>query len=1155
MTPKHVVQLTDDLIALFDPVVQAIDDIDCADALLKDMGYQGPSGIAFLNDFSRLFGVLMDLADQTDDLLRSDADPDYLALFRSLINAIQDIIKLISDIGATLQTKFPADFLAATGMVARFPRQLVDYLIVKMVERQYPVLHSSLLLTGIINQGQVTTAATPFNTPYMKRVIRWENLGDYLSSPLSSMQEAYGWKTDNFDYDLLIGNVHRLGQSIRFFTSFASPDLDTLQALNGGADVVTDDNADTLSIVKFPLLPVLDAKIGAEIYPVLNATKDKVAGLGLGLYFDPSAGLEFPITDELRLFTRYTGMGTLDAGVLLLPGKPLRQISNIFGGSGPLADLSTFIPEFTFANADQKTLLFDSSVAKLEFASWALLAGVFAGVSGFYTETDIKGATLTIGPGQGDAFLREILPAQPMALDFDITVGFSSKTGLYFGGSLGLDVKLPAHASIGPIALQAITVALKTADGKIPLTLGADMAASLGPLDIVVQDLGAAVTLSFPAKLDGNLGPIQVNIGFKAPRGAGLAVDVAGLVGGGFLDHDETKKEYAGLLKLTFHTYELTAFGLIATVLPTGPGYSLIAMVDADFPPIQLGLGFMLTGAGGLMGVHRTANVDAMRAALTAHTLLNLLFPKDPIANAPQLLTELDTLFPPANGRFLFGPLARIEWGTPALLTVDLALILELPDPVRLVLIAELTVLLPTPDEKLVEIHVSAVGAIDFGASTGSLDAVLHDSRLMKFTLHGAMALRVAWSGKKTMLLAVGGVHPKFQPPPGFPKLDRIGISMPSGNITKLNLDGYLAITTNTLQIGAHIDIFVGVDGFGISGYLNFDTLIQRRPFHFDGDISGGVALSFDGEDLMALRLSGSLTGPGPWHAVGAVSFDFMWCTVTKSFSQTFGDVADGPLPERIDVGQLLRTALGDARNFAAQLRPEAPALVSLRAPGTAATGVLAHPGASLSVHQTVVPLGLDIAKYGGAEPLGETRFDITGVSVDGATQPLMPVLDDFAPAQFLVLSDDDKLASPSFERLAAGVELDGETIFGTPMTRTVAYQTFLVDTPDGPLREEGGLPAPFPLGVLTGVLVDGSAGRSLLASTGKGRYVGPRHAVMPAELDFVVATSDQLAVAGVGAAAGLSYSQARAALDAELALHPERGGALLVTARYEVAS
>ena len=285
MTPNHVAQLTDALVALFDPVVQAIEDNNSAEALLQDMGYQAPPGIVFLNDLAPLLEKLIDLANEADELMRGDTEPDHLALFKSLIDAIQDIIRLIRHIGTTLQTNFPADFLAATDMVAQFPSQLADYLLVRMIERQYPVLHSSLLVTGIIDQREVTTAATPFNTPYTKRVIRWEKLGDYVNSPLPSVQEAYGWNTDTFDYDSLIANIHRFAQSIRFFSSSSNPDPDTLQAFNDGTDVVTDDNADKLGILKFPLLPVLDSPIGAEIYPVLNRAKDKVAGLGLGLYF------------------------------------------------------------------------------------------------------------------------------------------------------------------------------------------------------------------------------------------------------------------------------------------------------------------------------------------------------------------------------------------------------------------------------------------------------------------------------------------------------------------------------------------------------------------------------------------------------------------------------------------------------------------------------------------------------------------------------------------------------------------------------------------------------------------------------------------------------------------------------------------------------
>ena len=284
--------------------------------------------------------------------------------------------------------------------------------------------------------------------------------------------------------------------------------------------------------------------------------------------------------------------------MLILPDQPLQLVSNIFGGSGPQADLSTFIPEFTYSNTDQKTVLFHSSFgAKLEFASWAVRAGVFAGVGGFYIETDISKAPSTIGAEQGDGFLQEILPDQPMAMDFDLTVGFSSKAGLYFGGTLGLEVKLPTHISIGPIAVEGITVALKPADGKIPLTLGADISASLGPLDIVVQNMGAAVTLSFPANRDGNLDPMQVDLGFKPPTGLGLVMDAPVVLGGGFLRFDPQKEEYSGMLELQIaETIAVKAIGLLTTRMPDGgKGYSLVVIIFVEgFAPIQLGFGFTL---------------------------------------------------------------------------------------------------------------------------------------------------------------------------------------------------------------------------------------------------------------------------------------------------------------------------------------------------------------------------------------------------------------------------------------------------------------------------------------------------------------------------------------------------------------------------------
>jgi len=114
------------------------------------------------------------------------------------------------------------------------------------------------------------------------------------------------------------------------------------------------------------------------------------------------------------------------------------------------------------------------------------------------------------------------------------------------------------------------------------------------------------------------------------------------------------------------------------------------------------------------------------------------------------------------------------------------------------------------------------------------------------------MALRAEWGSPdhREFVLAIGGVHPRFTPPPDFPQLQRITINMPSGSISKLRLAAYMAVTANAVQFGANLDVSLGASGFGVSGHLGFDALLQIIPFHFDSDISGKVAITAGGEDI-----------------------------------------------------------------------------------------------------------------------------------------------------------------------------------------------------------------------------------------------------------------------------------------------------------------
>ena len=65
-------------------------------------------------------------------------------------------------------------------------------------------------------------------------------------------------------------------------------------------------------------------------------------------------------------------------------------------------------------------------------------------------------------------------------------------------------------------------------------------------------------------------------------------------------------------------------------------------------------------------------------------------------------------------------------------------------------------------------------------------------------------------------------------------------------SLLKVGLEAYLAVTSNSFQIGAHLDICVGWNKFGIRGYAGFDALFQFDPFLFMFSIEAGVSVVLD---------------------------------------------------------------------------------------------------------------------------------------------------------------------------------------------------------------------------------------------------------------------------------------------------------------------
>jgi hypothetical protein len=269
---------------------------------------------------------------------------------------------------------------------------------------------------------------------------------------------------------------------------------------------------------------------------------------------------------------------------------------------------------------------------------------------------------------------------------------------------------------------------------------------------------------------------------------------------------------------------------------------------------------------------------------------------------------------------------------------------------------------------------------LDVSAGTVSLDATLYDSRILQFTLTGDMALRAGWGSQPQFILAIGGFHPRFAAPPGLPALKRLALSLADGDTLQLRCAAYLAVTSNTVQFGARVDLHAAGGGFSFDGMLGFDALIQLAPLAFQVDIGAALALRYRGRLLMGISFKGSLAGPTPWEVQGKATIKILFFKVSVSFERQFGTKTPPPLPAAVDVVAQVAAALADRRNWSGTLPRREPPVVTVRDGGPTTAGPLrVHPLAELTVRERIAPLNRPITKLGTA-PLvgGPTTLTVT---------------------------------------------------------------------------------------------------------------------------------------------------------------------------------
>jgi hypothetical protein len=669
-----------------------------------------------------------------------------------------------------------------------------------------------------------------------------------------------------------------------------------------------------------------------------------------------------------------------------------------------------------------------SGSVPLRVGSGALVARLRldGGPAAFGVDVRLADVSFTLQGAASEDGLVKALAGGGSSIAADLTVGVDTARGLTVAGATSGPVTVPAQVSGGVLDVRAVELDLPVAPGAggpVAIAVGAQVGARLGTvLGFALDGVGVRVVVDADSVSTGT--PARVEA--RRPRGVGAFLDAGPVRGGGYLEVSPTG--YAGVLDVGVGPVQARAFGIVES---TGERFSLVVSIGAEFDPaVEIALGFTLNGVGGLVGVEREVDTEALLDRIHDHAIEQLLFPADPAGAAPQILRALGAVFPARPGGLVVGPMVKLGWGRPvSFVTASLALVLQLPDP-KIAVLGTFQMAVPSPSVPIVQLK----GAV-FSEITPEhilVLVVLEDSRVAGYPVTGDVGIVVGLGSDPAFAISAGGFHPRYPAPAELVGLRRLSIDLSPPVLLTIRASAYVALTTGSVQLGGRLEASGDAGPVSFHGFVQLDAIVRWAPsFSFEADLAAGFDMRFEGASFAGVRLSLHLTGPAPWSVHGTATLEL---PILPDVDVEVGPVTWGerhnPPPPLVHPRALVRAALADPSAWKAELPSDADRVVTVRDDPAGST-LLVHPLGRFEGRQRVVPLETTISRVGPSPvPANETRVHLgqpTLTQAGGTTMSFGAVSgvdDHFPPGQFLELSDDERLRRPAFEDMLAGVRL-----------------------------------------------------------------------------------------------------------------------------------
>ena len=603
-----------DLIA---PLESSLKDAASLESLLRRLGWSAtvePSELAAIQAAMGLEPLFTAVENAVQAL--SSGSGDVVSDAEALSSAAAAVIAQLTQLNAVNPSGLAAPF-DEPEFWAQLPTDLVGYLVVTYLKTRHPYAFGVLSLLGVATAEAVTPPGTG-RVPYVQYAIDFDQATQFVNAPGSVPGQLYGWNSPPkpFNFDLLLGTGRDFAVALGLPVRYRSPDQGLVTQYYSASNPALP----TLTQLSVPFLSAAApdgsgfVELGVLLLPIPSAGP---SGSPTGLFLTPivegSGGVTVQLTPIFSLQTSGGFDATGAVGIEILPGS-------VALSAAPGA--STIDAQVTIVGAPPQPwcIIGDPSSSNLSLGGASVSLGVRGAVAtpelvlqlatGTGPAVGQGGGNLAVDLSDADGFLQSIIGDQVINVGFAGGIEWSSVSGFHVTGQASLAATIPVHVTIGNV-LSVDTVYLAVTAGGTSQSISVAVALSgsltLGPVTATADKVGVQLDVSPEPSGSGSLGNWDLQFGFKPPDGLGISVSASSIVeGGGYLSFGQN--QYAGWADLSIDILDLKVYGL----LETDP-VSFLLIVQAGFPPIQLGLGFTLNDVGGLVGIDRSMSLDALQ--------------------------------------------------------------------------------------------------------------------------------------------------------------------------------------------------------------------------------------------------------------------------------------------------------------------------------------------------------------------------------------------------------------------------------------------------------------------------------------------------------------------------------------------------------------